>query len=522
MKSFPKFISFLGSVLSFVFFPFRRISFNSIKFKVSVLYTVFLGGILFAFCTALYFLLSIYFYQDIDIRLKVKAQETISTIRAYVDIVGDKPGSLDFAVRKTFFYEADFPISIFDTGKVKRLENKWQERADVMGLSDSYVAFISPEKDHVIVTKNFPSRLLQVFLQIKKLPERPGQVLFSNVVYKGDEIRVITASYLTFDGQRHIIHIGTSQRHVDLLLNRLAHFMTIGVPVILLMTSFVGLFLVNRILSPIEEIAKTASQITHEDLSARIKTRHLDSEVKYVVESFNDMIIRLERSFVHINDFSSHVAHELKTPLAIIKGESEVILSRERTVEEYKTAIGITLEEANRMRTTIEDLLLLAKLDYQPEIFRFESFDFTDFFFEICEQARMLASKRKLTIKVSMPEKKVFFKGDKLHLRRLFFNLIDNALKFTPSPGQITLSLVFNEKNIIATVTDSGIGIPEENLSKVFERFYHADHRSEADAIASSGLGLSIVQSIVKIHNGSIRVTSKVRQGTSFQITFPT
>lgn len=521
MKSLPKFLSFIRSVLSVVLFPFRRVKLNSIKFKVSILYTVFLGGILFAFCTALYFLLSIYFYQDIDVRLKIKVQETVATIRSYVDIVKDKPGALDYAVRKTFFYDADYPISIFDMGKVKRLENRWQERADVMGMHDSYVAFVSPDKDHVIVTKNFPSRLLQTFLQMTYLPEKPGQIVFNNVLYRGDDIRVVTASYLSIDGVRHLLHIGVSQRHITQLLDRLAHFMTIGVPVILLLTSFVGLILVNRMLGPIEDIAKTASQITHEDLSARIKTRHLDSEIKYLVDSFNDMIVRLERSFRHINDFSSHVAHELKTPLAIIKGESEVILSRERTVEEYKTAIGINLEEANRMRTTIEDLLLLAKLDYQPEIFRFETFDFSDFFFEICEQARTLAVKRKLTIKVSIPEKKVFFKGDKLHLRRLFFNLIDNALKFTPAPGQIALGLAYNEKSIIATVSDTGIGIPQRNIPKIFERFYHADHRSEDDAIASSGLGLSIVQSIVKIHNGHIRVTSKVREGTTFHVTFP-
>ncbi|MBL8014319.1 MAG: hypothetical protein JNN05_10775, partial [Candidatus Omnitrophica bacterium] len=102
MKSFPKFAAFLGSLLGVFFFPFRRIQFNSIKFKVSILYTVFLGGILFTFCTALHFLLSIYLYQDIDVQLNVKAQETLSTIRSYVDIVGDKPGALDFAVRKTF------------------------------------------------------------------------------------------------------------------------------------------------------------------------------------------------------------------------------------------------------------------------------------------------------------------------------------------------------------------------------------------------------------------------------------
>lgn len=520
MKFGQKLASVLGGIFLF-FFPLRRVQVSSIKFKVSVLYTVVLGIILVTFCTALYFVLSIYLYQDIDARLKIKAQETLATVRSYVDIVGDKPGALDFGIRKTFFYDADFPVSIFDMGKVKRLETKWQERADVMGLGDSYIAYISPDKSHVIVTKNFPSRLLQVFLQIDKLPEHPGQVVFSNVIYKKDVIRVISASYLSVDGKRHMIHIGTSQRHVAQLLSRLAQVMAVGVPMILLLSSFVGLILVNRILDPIEEIAKTASQITHEDLTARIKTRHLDSEVKYLVESFNDMITRLERSFRHINDFSSHAAHELKTPLAIIKGESEVILSRDRSVEEYKTAIGITLQEANRMRTTIEDLLLLAKLDYQPEIFRFDSFDFCDFFFEICEQARMLASKRKLSVKTSIPEKKTYFKGDRLHLRRLFFNLIDNALKFTPSPGQITLTLVCSEKNITVTIADTGIGIPEKNLPKIFDRFYHADHRTDDDVVVSSGLGLSIVQSIVKIHNGHIRVNSKVRQGTAFQITFP-
>ena len=113
------------------FFPLRRIKINSIKFKVSVLYTVVLGIILVTFCTALYFVLSIYLYQDIDARLKIRAQETLATIRSYADIVGDKPGALDFGIRKTLFYDVDFPISIFDMGKLKRLETKWQERADV-------------------------------------------------------------------------------------------------------------------------------------------------------------------------------------------------------------------------------------------------------------------------------------------------------------------------------------------------------------------------------------------------------
>ncbi len=495
-----------------------RIQTNSIKFKVSVLYTVVLGIILTCFSVALHTALSYYLYQDVDARLRIRAYETTDNIKTYQGIIGNKPEALSFAVQKTFFYDVDYPVNFLEIGRFRTQETQWLERADLMGLGDSFVAFVPPDRQRIITTKNFPSRLLSAFLTAK-VPNTSEQMFFTNVRFKKSLFRVVTLPY--FHGrQKSMIYVGVSQGPVVQLLNSLAQAQIIAIPLVLLLTSFVGLMFVRRILDPIEEIAHTANQITHEDLSSRVKTKHLDVEVKYLVDAFNDMITRLERSFKHVNDFSSHVAHELKTPLAIIKGESEVILSKERDREEYKAAIRITLEEADRMRKTVEDLLLLAKLDYQPEVFRFEPFDFKEFFEEVCEQAKILATERGLTVKTFLIDQPIMFKGDRLHLRRLFFNLIDNAVKFTRPPGEVRLSAAHVNDKLVISIADTGVGIPEEDREKIFEQFYHFD-RTGSDATAGNGLGLSIVQSIINIHNGHIEVESKVGQGTSFHVTFP-
>ena len=192
---------------------------------------------------------------------------------------------------------------------------------------------------------------------------------------------------------------------------------------------------------PVYEITEMANRITQQDLSARIKTKHFGSEMESLVESFNEMIARLERSFKHIEQFSYHVAHELKTPLTIIQGEAELLLRKERTKQEYQQALRIVMEESQRVLKTVDDLLLLTKLDYQPEVFKFEQFDFIEFFSEIVEQNRLLAANKGIGIRMNLHNTStpLMIKGDRVHLRRLFFNIIDNAMKFTPEGGCVDM-----------------------------------------------------------------------------------
>ena len=217
----------------------------------------------------------------------------------------------------------------------------------------------------------------------------------------------------------------------------------ISVPLILILTNFVGRVLANRILQPVYEITNLAKKITQEDLSARIKTKHFDREMGSLIESFNAMIARLEKSFHHIEQFSHHVAHELKTPLTIIQGEANLLLRKERPIYEYQQALRIIMEESQRVLKTVDDLLLLTKLGYQHEVFKFEQFDFIEFFGEIVEQHRLLAANKGIGIRMNLQDvtSPLMIKGDRLHLRRLFFNIIDNAIKFTPEGGCIDMRI---------------------------------------------------------------------------------
>jgi signal transduction histidine kinase len=264
----------------------------------------------------------------------------------------------------------------------------------------------------------------------------------------------------------------------------------------------------------------TVKNITHEDLSLRVKAENVDEELGRLIEAFNDMVSRLGESFEYITDSSSYIAHELKTPIAIIRGESEFALKKERDKEEYKRVISVSLEETKRMLKIIEDLLLLTKMNYQPDVLKFEQIDLTQFIRIIYEQAKILASKKNITVNINTPEETGMVNADELHLRRLFLNLIDNAIKFTPASGSITINLRYEDQKAAVSIIDTGIGIEEENVSKLFDKFFRIDTTIK-DVSPSSGLGLSIAQSIAELHKGEISVTSRVGQGTTFTVSHP-
>mgnify|MGYP001179537294 FL=1 len=297
-------------------------------------------------------------------------------------------------------------------------------------------------------------------------------------------------------------------------------YILIPIPITLLFGYFIGRVIVVRILRPIKEITDTANNITHEDLSLRVKAENVDEELRLLIEAFNGMVSRLGESFEYITDSSSYIAHELKTPIAIIRGESEFALKKERDKEEYKRVISVSLEETKRMLKIIEDLLLLTKMNYQPDVLKFERIDLTQFIRIIYEQAKILSSQKKITVNADIPEEAGMVSADELHLRRLFLNLIDNAIKFTPDNGSIGITLKYENQKAIVSIVDTGIGIEEENMPKLFEKFFRIEGKTK-DNSPSSGLGLSIAQSIAELHGGEISVTSRAGQGSNFSVSIP-
>ena len=306
----------------------------------------------------------------------------------------------------------------------------------------------------------------------------------------------------------------------DLLQVSKLFFILVPIPLTLLFGYIIGQMIAVKILKPIKEITDTANNITHEDLNLRVKAENVDEELRCLIEAFNGMISRLGESFEYITDSSSYIAHELKTPIAIIRGESEFALKKEREKDEYKRVINVNLEEAKRMLKIIEDLLLLTKMNYQPDVLKFEQIDLTQFIQIIYEQAKILASKKNITVNIDIPEGVGIVNADELHLRRLFFNLIDNAIKFTPVNGDIRISLKYEKQKAAVSIADTGIGIGKENLPKLFDKFFRIEGKVK-DSSPSSGLGLSIAQSIVKLHKGEIAIASELGKGSIFTVLLP-
>ena len=238
-----------------------------------------------------------------------------------------------------------------------------------------------------------------------------------------------------------------------------------------------------------------------------------------MVGAFNKMIDRLQKAFGHIAEFNSHVAHELKTPIAIINGECEVALRKEQSNSEYKETLQAVFEESKKMLKITEDLLLLAKADYVPENFVFQEFDLKEFFDEICEKERKISLEKEIDIKLKFLTKTKVLKGDALHLRRLFLNIINNSIKFTRKGGVIDISVKADHNNLIVEIADTGIGISAGDIDKIFDQFYQ---KVPTDLPARGiGLGLSIAQALAKVHNGKIKVQSIVDRGTTFTVTLP-
>lgn len=306
----------------------------------------------------------------------------------------------------------------------------------------------------------------------------------------------------------------------DLLQANKLFFILVPIPLTLLFGHIIGQIIIGKILKPIKEITDTANNITHEDLSLRVKAENVDEELRCLIEAFNGMVSRLGESFEYITDSSSYIAHELKTPIAIIRGESEFALKKEREKDEYKRVISVNLEEAKRMLKIIEDLLLLTKMNYQPDVLKLEQIDLTQFIQIIYEQAKILASKKNIMVNINIPEGSGMVNADELHLRRLFFNLIDNAIKFTPANGNIRISLKYENQKAAVSIADTGIGIGKENLPKLFDKFFRIEGKVK-DSSPSSGLGLSIAQSIVKLHKGEIAITSELGKGSIFTVLLP-
>jgi len=238
---------------------------------------------------------------------------------------------------------------------------------------------------------------------------------------------------------------------------------------------------------------------------AWLMTRHILAPVQRIHEQ--------QKQFV------SDVAHELRTPLSIMSGELEVALRKERTPADYRQALTSNKQETDRLIELVENLLFLARNDQGRHTIEFEKVDITDLIGSVIASLQTESSKKDISVHFEPEEAPTFTRGQPAMLRRLFFNIIHNAIHYTPSKGDVLISLSTGKQYVQVKIKDSGVGISPENQEKVFNRFYRVDDsRSQTKGY---GLGLAICKSIVELHRGKITLRSALNQGSTFTIWLP-
>jgi heavy metal sensor kinase len=303
----------------------------------------------------------------------------------------------------------------------------------------------------------------------------------------------------------------------DLALLR--RVMLLALPLAIGLAAIGGYWLTRRNLLPLASMAQQARQITHSNLETRLDAGEAAEELATLSASFNELLSRLDQSFENMRRFVADASHELRTPIAIIRGEADVALANERSTAEYKEALTLVLDESRRLSRLVDDLLNLARADAGRVKLRVEEFYLNDLLAECCRAAHTLAGARGVTLECT-PHDDLAFHGDEELVHRMVLNLVDNAIRYTPQGGHVTVSLDGRAGDVEIHVADTGTGIAADVAPHVFERFYRGD-KARARQDGGFGLGLAIVKWIAELHCGSVDVASAPGAGSTFTVKLP-
>jgi heavy metal sensor kinase len=322
--------------------------------------------------------------------------------------------------------------------------------------------------------------------------------------------------YATPEGRRILVESGQSDVFARAVQKSLTQSLVFGLPVLLIFAAIGGYVLMHRSLRPIERMIDAAEAITFNDPGNRLPLARTGDRIETLGLALNRMLDRLDSAYQHANRFSADAAHEIRTPLAIIRAELEFIAAQ-RHPPELQAALGNILDEANRLSDMVEKLVMLSRMDSIWGKHAHADFDLGALAAETMEQMRLLADEKRITL-APLTGAPTIVAGDRNRLKQVLVNLLDNAIKYTPEGGRVAVEVRTVANRARLTVTDTGVGIAPEHREMIFDRFYRVStDRGET----GSGLGLSIAKSICNAHGGTISVESMPGIGSTFCIELP-
>ncbi|WP_320035539.1 HAMP domain-containing sensor histidine kinase [Halarcobacter sp.] len=314
----------------------------------------------------------------------------------------------------------------------------------------------------------------------------------------------------------YVLQVATDYKILNETMQNLFYILIFIIPIILIFSITGGYFLVYKSFKPIEEILNNLKNINSTTLSKRLTTSQKQDEINMLAIEINSLLERLEISFEKINQFSSDASHELKTPLTIIRGEIEITLRKDRDSSEYKKSLQTCLNEVMIIQQTIDDLLFLAKKENTSN--NLEDVYIDEITFEAVKELKPFANIRAIDLKTQIND--VFqVKGYSKLLKIAIKNILKNAITYSYKESSVEIKNSIENGNYVITISDKGIGIPKDEQKKIFEKFYRTD-KSRNKESGGTGLGMSIVEKITKLHNAKIELSSEEKKGTTVKFIF--
>jgi heavy metal sensor kinase len=457
-----------------------------IRLRLTLWYVILLAIILAVFIAGVYLLLRQSLYRNLD-------ESILNQANALLDVVQ---------------YEGDRLFLPSEVSEMGRSQDEYFVR--LFDASGNLPRFDDSE---VLEQVPFDAEVVANTLQGESITRRV------KIGEDDDLMRVITLPIIRDGEIVGVLEVGQSEEDVSDTLTSLLQIMILAYPIVLLAASFDGVFLAGRALSPIDNITRAARQISAEGLNQRLNLRLPDDEVGRLARTFDEMIARLDGAFQRQRQFTADASHELRTPLTIIKGQIDVSLQRDREPEAYRQVLQGINAEVDRLIRLTGSLLTLTHADAGQIPLRFEDVDVAEAVIGVFEQIRPAAIEKGIECELD-PGPPVTIQGDQDLLLQLMLNLSDNAIRYTPSGGQVTLGWRVNKDQVQLWVQDTGVGISQEHLPYLFDRFYRVD-KARSRAEGGVGLGLAISRWIADAHQGSIHVESAPGKGSTFTVLLP-
>jgi heavy metal sensor kinase len=318
-----------------------------------------------------------------------------------------------------------------------------------------------------------------------------------------------------------VIRAAVPTEPFDQALDRFRQILEETLPVLIVLASLLGYWFSGRGLAPVKAIIRTARGIDVKNLSSRLMVPKARDELRLLTETLNEMLARIELSVERITRFTADASHDLRTPLALIRSSSELALLRPRSGTEYRETLSSILAASEETTGLVENLLALARADAGAANLQFQRLDLLQRVRKTAEEAHVLATAKGIRLVEQLPTDPIWVTADASAVERMFRILLENAVKYTPTGGEIGVFFDIGDRAAHVEIRDTGIGIPAGDLPHIFERFYRADEARSPET-GGSGLGLAIAQWVAEAHHGFISVRSAVGQGSTFSVSLPT